>query len=42
MRNAIPTTPDASTARTIALGMTLCGCWVSSARLLADSKPTMV
>ena len=26
----------------MALGMTLCGSWVSSARLLADSKPTIV
>ena len=29
-------------ARSIAFGMTRCGSWVSSARLLADSKPTMV
>ena len=38
----MPTAPEASTARTIARGMTRCGCCVSSARLLADSKPTMV
>jgi hypothetical protein len=42
MRNAKPTTPDSSTARIIARGMVRCGSMVSSARLLADSKPTMV
>ena len=42
IRNANPTTPETSTARSIAFGMTRCGSWVSSARLLADSKPTMV
>ena len=42
IRNANPTMPETSTARSIAFGMTRCGSWVSSARLLADSKPTMV
>ena len=42
MRNAIPTTPDSTTARTIARGTVLCGSKVSSARLLADSNPTIV
>jgi hypothetical protein len=34
--------PDSSTALIIAFGMVRCGCWVSSARLLADSNPTIV
>ena len=38
----MPTAPEISTARIIAFGMTRCGSWVSSARLLAASKPTMV
>ncbi len=38
----MPTTPDSTTARTIARGIVLCGSNVSSARLLADSNPTMV
>jgi hypothetical protein len=38
----MPTAPDSSTARTMARGMVRCGCSVSSARLLAASKPTMV
>ncbi len=42
MRNAKPATPEASTARIIALGIVLCGSNVSSARLLADSNPTIV
>jgi hypothetical protein len=41
-RNKNPTTPETSTARIMARGMTRCGSWVSSARLLADSNPTMV
>ena len=38
----MPTAPDSRTALIMAFGMVLCGCWVSSARLLAASNPTMV
>ncbi len=38
----MPTAPDNSTARSIARGIVLCGSCVSSARLLAASKPTIV
>ena len=38
----MPTAPDSSTARSMARGIVLCGSSVSSARLLAASKPTMV
>jgi hypothetical protein len=41
-RNTMPRTPDSSTALTIAFGTTRRGSLVSSARLLADSKPTIV
>src|SRR6185312_7281494 len=42
MMNTKPSTPDARTACHIARGTTRSGSLVSSARLAADSKPTMV
>jgi len=35
-----PSTPDSTTARTIALGVVRRGSWVSSEKFAADSKPT--
>jgi hypothetical protein len=42
IRNSRPTTTDTTTARSIARGTTRVGSTVSSARLAADSKPTIV
>ena len=42
IRKTRPTTTETTTARSIAIGTTLVGSSVSSARLAADSKPTIV